>query len=110
MAAEKKTCCAPMMPPCDRPSRTKGLCHAHYERERRQMPVGVPLKAKGRPGVVLCNGITVDTACAAEVAAEAARSGETEYQVVRRWLEEAAAATRKAWERLGPGANVRPPS
>ena len=52
-AKQPTTCCAPMMPPCTRPSRTKGLCHSHYERERRGKPVGVVLRQKGRPGIHL---------------------------------------------------------
>ena len=62
-AKEEKKCCAPCDPPCDGVAVSKGLCSAHYMRQRNGMPIDVPIvrkklleegERKKKPGKICC--------------------------------------------------------
>lgn len=70
-------------PGCDRVAWSKGLCHAHYEQQRRKKPL-TPLRLV--TGVKL-PGVTVDP----KVARQLARVNENQYAATKAALEEWAA-------------------
>lgn len=52
---EEKTCCAPCNPPCDGVAVSKGLCSAHYMRQRKGMPIDVPIVRNAHKPVKRCS-------------------------------------------------------